>query len=396
MKPSEWGLGHLSEKALRGVAAGIVACVGIAGGDMGADAHNDPSNNNKPRYTLAKPMTLVDEGSFFIGGKQIQTAFPSPNPTGLNGPGTYTVNQMYVHYRIPANSENKLPVIMVHGSNHTGMTYETTPDGREGWATYFVRQGYPVYVVDHAGRGRSGFDPTPVNQAIAQQDLSKLPAAGFQRYAWEGAWVNFLFGPSYGNAWPGQRFPLSSLEQYTAQLVPNTEVTLVNGTANTINDLALLLDKIGPAIVVVHSQSGVMGLGAVVQRPKLVKGLISVEGGCDIPAGADVPNTFAKVPYLSFWGDYSVGAVGANGDARRTTCQATVATFKNAGGKAQFLLLPDFGIRGNSHMLMMDNNNLKLADILLGWVHQNVEKRNGGHDHDDDHDCDRDRNKNCH
>ena len=53
--------------------------------------------------------------------------------------------------------------MLVHGSNHTGMTYETTPDGREGWATWFVRQGHPVYVVDHSGRGRSGFNPTPVN-----------------------------------------------------------------------------------------------------------------------------------------------------------------------------------------------------------------------------------------
>ena len=70
---------------------------------------------------------------------------------------------MYVHYRIPA-SKNGVPVVMVHGSTHTGMTYETTPDGREGWATYFVRKGSSVYVVDHAGRGRSGFDPTPINQ----------------------------------------------------------------------------------------------------------------------------------------------------------------------------------------------------------------------------------------
>ncbi len=378
-------------KLARHAAACVLACVAAVGIGSGAEAHNDKPDDNKQRYTLPKPLTLLDEGSFFVGGQQIHTDFPSTNPVGLNAAGTYTVNQMYVHYRIPANSNGKLPVIMVHGSNHTGMTYETTPDGREGWATYFARQGYPVYVVDQAGRGRSGFDPTPVNKAIVQQDLSALPAAGFQRYAWEGAWVNFLFGPTYGQAWPGQRFPLNSLAQYTAQLVPNTEVTLVGGTANTINDLALLLDKIGPAIVIVHSQSGVMGLGAVIKRPKLIKGLISVEGGCEPVADADLP-TYAKVPYLSFWGDYSVGAVGANGDARRLGCQSTVAKFKNAGGKSQFLLLPDMGIRGNSHMLMMDNNNIKLADILLDWVHKNVERKNGGHDHDDDdHDCDRDR-----
>lgn len=376
-------------KALRNASAAILACGGMLCGAVDTQAHND--RPSKPRYTLGKPLTLLNEGSFFLGGQKIHTDFPSTNPVDLNAPGTYTVNQMYVHYRIPAGSEKKLPVIMVHGSNHTGMTYETTPDGREGWATYFARHGYPVYVVDHAGRGRSGFDPTSVNRAIVQKDTSVMPAAGFQRYAWEGAWINFRFGPSYGTEFPNLRFPLKSLEQYTAQLVPNTESSLVGGTQNTIKDLGLLLDKIGPAIIVVHSQSGVMGLNAVVQRPDLVKGLISVEGGCDIPAGTDVGKTFAKVPYLSFWGDNSIGAVGANGDPRRTTCQATVATFKKAGGKAQFLLLPDLGIKGNSHMMMMDNNNLQLADILLKWVNQTVEK-NGGNGPG----CDRDRNWHCH
>ncbi len=328
----------------------------------------------KPRYTLGAPMTLLDEGSFFVGEQRIHTDFPSPTPIDLNAPGAYTVNGMYVHYWIPAGSEGKLPIIMVHGSNHTGMTYETTPDGREGWATWFVRQGYPVYVVDQAGRGRSGFDPTAINEAVAKQDASLLPAAGFQRYAWQGAWVNFLFGPKYPEAWPDQRFPVQAMRQYTAQLVPNTEVTLVGGTQNTINDLALLLDRIGPAVMIVHSQSGVMGLGAVVKRPNLVKGLISVEGGCEPVLPEDVASAYSKTPFLSFWGDHSPGAPGANGDARRKGCRNTVHLFKAAGGNAQLLLLPDRGIKGNSHMLMMDDNNLELAEILRRWIVKNVEK----------------------
>ena len=83
---------------------------------------------------------------------------------GPAAPGNIIVNQMYVHLPHPAAVKG-VPLVLVHGSNHTGMTYETTPDGREGWATWFVRQGHPVYVVDHSGRGRSGFNPTPVNAA---------------------------------------------------------------------------------------------------------------------------------------------------------------------------------------------------------------------------------------
>ncbi len=114
----------------------------------------------------------------------------------------------------------------------------------------------------------------------------------------------------------------------------------------------------------------------MVLRSNLVKGLISVEGGCTPVTPSDIANYYKKVPFLSFFGDHSVGAVGANGDARRTGCQATVAAFKSAGGNATFLSLPDdLGIHGNSHMMMMDNNNLQLADILMKWIRQNVENK---------------------
>lgn len=162
---------------------------------------------------------------------------------------------------------------------------------------------------------------------------------------------------------------MNALDQYAAQLVPDTETSRAGGGQNTINALRrpARQDRAGNHLV--HSQSGTYGLGAVVARSNLVRGLISVEGGCTPVTQSDIVNFYRKVPFLSFWGDHSVGA---NGDARRTGCQATVASFKAAGGDAQFLLLPDLGIHGNSHMMMMDNNNLELADILMGWISKNV------------------------
>ena len=61
-----------------------------------------------------------------------------------DGPGRLMVNQMYVEYLIPKVAKLKTPIVLVHGSNHTGMTWRTTPDGREGWGTYFARRGHPV------------------------------------------------------------------------------------------------------------------------------------------------------------------------------------------------------------------------------------------------------------
>jgi pimeloyl-ACP methyl ester carboxylesterase len=315
--------------------------------------------------TLPQPLVLRDEGSFFVGGQIVHTEHPSSPATALLSPGHIRINQMYVQYKIPVDAGQHLPVVMVHGANHTGVTYETTPDGREGWATYFARQGHPVYVVDHAGRGRSGFDPTVVNQARTQNNASLLPAMSL--YPREGAWVNFRFGAAYPTPFPGLRFPIEAMDQYQSQLVPNTETTLAGSGTNTVNGLVALLDRIGPAILMVHSQSGSYGLNVIRQRPSLVKAFINVEGNCGPLSDAEVP-AFARVPTISVWGDNSPGAVGANGDTRRNGCISAIGQARTAGGDATFLLLPDLGISGNSHMMMMDRNNLHIADLLLEWI----------------------------
>src|SRR5262245_65815266 len=85
--------------------------------------------------TLGGPLELADDGSFFIGGQMVRSEFPGTPGVGGGGPGSIMINQMYVQFRIPKTVGGP-PIVMVHGSGHTGATYETTPDGREGWATY--------------------------------------------------------------------------------------------------------------------------------------------------------------------------------------------------------------------------------------------------------------------
>jgi pimeloyl-ACP methyl ester carboxylesterase len=316
--------------------------------------------------SLGGPLALQNEGSFFINGHSATIPSPYYGTTGLSGPGQVTVGQMYVHYRIPANVTG-IPLLLVHGSNHTGMTFETTPDGREGWATYFVRHGHPVYVVDHVGRGRSGFNPTPLNEAVAKSDPKLVHAAPL--YGREGAWVNFRIGPHYPETFPGAQFPVEAQDQYFSQLVPNAE-ELPDGPsgAATIDALTALVDKIGPAAVLVHSQSGLYGLEVVNRRPQLVRAFVSVEGGCAPIAPEVVKSALATVPMMSVWGDNSVGALGINGDGRRNACKDTITAANAAGGRGTFYLLPEHGIKGNSHMMMLDKNNLAVADVILGWL----------------------------
>ena len=92
------------------------------------------------------PMSLARDGFFYVGGRL----------TAVNNL-QYMTGQMYVEFRIPAKKTHPYPIIMVHGGTMSGTNYTGTPDGREGWAQYFVRQGYAVYVVDQVGKGRSSY-----------------------------------------------------------------------------------------------------------------------------------------------------------------------------------------------------------------------------------------------
>ncbi len=91
-------------------------------------------------------MVIAKQGYFYVGGE-----YDNPqNPTQMTG-------QMYVEYQIPKQiGKGKLPIIMLHGGAHTGAGFVSTPDGRPGWADYFVRHGWPVYVVDRPGVAKSG------------------------------------------------------------------------------------------------------------------------------------------------------------------------------------------------------------------------------------------------
>ena len=226
--------------------------------------------------SLGGPLELADEGSFFVNGQLTMSSNPGTAVGGVTQPGHITTGQMYVQFRIPKTVTGPA-IVMVHGSGHTGATYETTPDGREGWATYFARKGFPVYVIDHSGRGRSGFDPTPINRARAGEfDLKTLPDIPIAPR--ERAWIFFRIGATYGTPFPGSQFPLEALDQYTSQLVPNAEAMLPGGGANTVKALAALLDKIGPAVVLVHSQSGSYGMDLVRARADKLRAFINVEG----------------------------------------------------------------------------------------------------------------------
>ncbi len=345
--------------ALRFAFSHPISCVGMA---LLAVSHAAAADQSK-RNSRDEPLVIAKQGSFFVNETDVATSYASG--AGTPQPGHVSVKGMYVQYQIPqARKRGAYPVIMVHGSAHTGKTWEETPDGRMGWAEYFVRRGVPVYIVDHSGRSRSGFDPTPTNQARLDRNPESVPS--FTKFTNEQAWVRFRFGPKPFVPFANTQFPIKAQEEYFAQLVPNTETATFGGGQNTIDALAKLLDRIGPAVVLVHSQSGSYGIGAAMARPGLVKALVSIEPrSCAAPDSA-IQSVFVHTPLLSVFGDFQSGDEDWSG--RMAECVATVAKIRQAHGSAENIYLPDSGIRGNSHMLMMDLNNQQIADIILGWL----------------------------
>src|SRR5438046_5382551 len=169
-------------------------------------------DGNKTKKFLTKPLVIEDQGSFFIGGVPKVTNYATVPAAGQSPvPNQITIGQMYVQFEIPATKKrNAPPVIMVHGSTHTAACLESTPDGREGWAPYFVRNGVSTYIVDQAGRGRSGFDESVIHEGAAMvrngdvaNGSAKLPAFG--RITDNGAWTAWFvhITPPGPNILPG-------------------------------------------------------------------------------------------------------------------------------------------------------------------------------------------------
>jgi len=216
-----------------------------------------------PMLLLSCASTTPREGYFFVGGRYVE---------GKGGP--LMERQMYVEYRLPAQVTKPYPLVMIHGAAQTGSNFTGTPDGRKGWAEYFVEQGYAVYVVDQPARGRSAwlesmgtltrFSASQLEQRFTAHEKFNLWPQAKLHTQWPGE------GPG-----KGQRGDPVFDQFYASQV----QYIGANAIAEQLNRDAVsaLLDKIGPAIVMTHSQSGAFGWVIADARPKLVKAIVAAE-----------------------------------------------------------------------------------------------------------------------
>ena len=312
------------------------------------------------------PLSLRGMGSFHVGGriaeingKPVREVVRQPGgpPAKLDPNGQYMVEQMYVQYFLPADRKGKLPLLMWHGGGLTGVTYESTPDGREGWLNMFLRKGWDVYNSDAVERGRSGFaspdvwpsDPT----FLTYQD----PFERFRIGDGEGSWNA---DPARRKVLPGSQFPVEAYENYMRQSVPRWLST----DDAIIAAYVALVDRICPCVLLTHSQGSAFGFKVAELRPDKIKAIIGVEpatAGTLAKAGA-LKNT----PALMVFGDYV--DQHPRWSAFKKIDLEYAAAVRTGGGSVDVINLPEVGVRGNSHMMMQDRNNAVIADLIQKWL----------------------------
>jgi pimeloyl-ACP methyl ester carboxylesterase len=321
---------------------------------------------------LATPALAADDivlrgmGSFHIGGriaevkgKEVRMIVRQPGGplTKLDPNGKYMVEQMYVQYFLPKNKKGKLPLLMWHGGGLTGVTYETTPDGREGWANFFIRKGWDVYNSDAVERGRSGF----ASPDVWPSEPTFLPFADpFERFRigqGEGSWSD---DPAQRKVIPGSQFPVEAYDNYMRQTVPRWLST----DQAIIDAYVALVDKVCPCVLLLHSQGGAFGFKVAELRPDKVKAIVAVESAT---AGivANAPK-LKNTPVLMVFGD-NVEQHPRWAAFKKIDTEYANA-IKAAGGSVDWINLPEIGIRGNSHMMMQDKNNDQIAEVIQKWL----------------------------
>jgi pimeloyl-ACP methyl ester carboxylesterase len=333
----------------------------------------------KDVQTPDTPLVLKSQGSFFVGGETVEQ---TQGQLGDLGPGgRITVNQMYVRFMIPPASEGRVPVVMLHGATLTGKSWETTPDGRMGWDEYFVRKGHPVYIPDQVGRGRSGFNQAAFNDARAGA-VAATTLPKWIRFSDEVVWPNFRFGAKADAPYADSQFPVTAVAELSKQGVPDVSfggVPTPNPTFKALSDLAA---QVNGAVLMGHSQSGAFPLAAALLNPTVVRGLILVEPGtCPSTYTDEQIKTLAAIAVLAVFGDHRDTPTGIgirpSWQLSFESCQALIARLRAAGGRAEMLSPAETGIRGNSHMIMQDKNNLQIADLILKWIDERVGTRSG-------------------
>ncbi|MEM7404434.1 MAG: alpha/beta hydrolase [Pseudomonadota bacterium] len=366
-----------------------------------------------PHPTDLEPVSLDEHRWFYVGGQRVQH----------NGEH-YVDGAAYVECYVPEVVRSRWPMVLVHGGVQTGTNFVATPDGRRGWLHDFLRAGFPVYILEQPERGRSGHALTHGGNGdtrtlvrYSQERIVERFTASSTRALWPQA-VDHTQWP--GSGLPGDHVFDNFFASQVEMLADRTEIEILARDAG-----CALLDQIGPAVLLTHSQSGPFGWLIADQRPSLVKALLSIEpngppfyevefsGGtdwyrysselarpygitraplnyADLPAGetpehgrcGDRPETPGLVPgfqqaapprKLPNLAGVPILIATAEASYHATYDHLTSRFLHEADVAHTFMRLADHGLTGNGHMVMLEQNSHEVADLLIRWLDAEVD-----------------------
>ncbi|WP_092177042.1 alpha/beta fold hydrolase [Bosea sp. OK403] len=324
-----------------------------------------------------EPVLIQDQGSFAVGGS-VTTAPGTFDPLKPLAPmgQTFHGDHLYAFYQVPVNARS-LPIVMWHGAGQFSKTWETTPDGREGFQNIFLRRRFATYLIDQPRRGNAG-------RSTVEATLKPTPDEQFWFGQFRiGIWPNYFDGVQF------DRKP-ETLNQYFRAMTPNTgpfDATLIS------DSVSALFARIGPGILMTHSQSGGPGWLTAIKSPD-VKAIVAFEPGSgfvfpqgelpkpvptsfDMIEGVPVPMAdfmaLTKLPIIVFYGD-NIPAKPTDvptQDAWRGRLEMAriwADTVNKHGGQVRLVHLPEAGIRGNTHFPFSDLNNIEIADQVTTFL----------------------------
>lgn len=328
---------------------------------------------------MTQPLTIKKQGNFMAGGSTVtadgQIDFNHP----VNSPGqTLHGDHAFVTYQIPQNAR-KTSLVFLHGAMSSNLAWRTTPDGREGFDTIFLRKNYPVYLLDQPRRGEAARSTISENITAAPDDQ---------------LWYHTFRMGEWPNLRSDSQFPDSpkAMDQFFRLMVPNTGAF---DEALIADSVSKAFDKIGDGVLITHSQGAGPGWQTVLLSDK-VKGVVSFEPGSgfvfpegEVPAPIETKSPFGplsasaisldefqkltKIPIAIVYGDFIAKEPSENWPAdhwrgRKEMAEKFVATINKYGGDAQVISLPELGIFGNTHFLFAEKNNEEIADVMAEWL----------------------------
>ena len=299
-------------------------------------------------YPADPQPVLFSEGNFFVGAE------PFP---------------MYVEYFLPAKPTHATPIVLIHGCCTTGAGFVSTPDGREGWAKYFVRHGWKTYVVDQPGHGRSPMPPdyptmslqhavddnvalvkkigrsvflvhsiggmigwklceTVPDQVAAIIGVAPVPPANMPKGSFPAA---SAIGQSFLSSGTGPYLPEDKPAWYKPEAAKNAFASAAQFPKDAMDQYYASL---------------------VPESPRAINELMNKDG---IGLTAD-PAKFAKVPKVIVTGD----------EDPRHPRDVDAQTAKFLG--ADHIFLADVGLPGHGHPMYLDKGNEKIAQVILDWL----------------------------